>query len=667
MPAVYGNLRIVVLKGRKLTDKTFVGTQAPYLVIEIGEERMVTKVDRGGGTEPSWNQQFDIQIPKGGPQSVHIEAWSKELFSDTIIGKVDIPLDKFYAKTPREGGWWKIISKQYAHKIRGEILFKVKLNGRYSHELGSAAQQQSAARRRSSAAPPPPPPQAPKMIWQVALKGGVSVRTKPELNAQRVTYDGKKEVVLDQGSLLDSDLIQKSLARKSDGSIVATYWVRHKLGWSCCKYGHTTTMVPLSDMKIFESICKKNISSRLVPGLGQAKNAADVLEPGEVILGRQIKRVREKDGKDSTWILHRQGWSCASYAGKNFIAEIMYRRAFEVVLAKGLTVRHKPSLSAKVVGVMNKGDVAVSRETKAHKESTGELAIWMRHAMGWSCLKLGSLCTMIPLGGGQAWFEVTADALSVREAPGKEGKRKKQVLSKHSCVASRGLFPVDKERGYWLKSSLGYSCFRTEGKNTMRLKLGVEMWRVTHGPGLYIRAKPGAKKHVLGLLKDGEMILSRGMIALEDHHGKKSIWIRHGRGWTCISYGGKALARVILGGKQKPAKLYKHEHLHGPKSPSVLKIDVGHKQKGIDVKGKVLSKADAKAKIKARSEQEIFAQEKIVEAQGVAVVTGEIEVINPPRVKKADVAAAVLKKHHHSHSKHKKASSVMAAPAENSD
>lgn len=44
MPAVYGNLRIVVLKGRKLTDKTFVGTQAPYLVIEIGEERMVTKV-----------------------------------------------------------------------------------------------------------------------------------------------------------------------------------------------------------------------------------------------------------------------------------------------------------------------------------------------------------------------------------------------------------------------------------------------------------------------------------------------------------------------------------------------------------------------------------------------------------------------------------------------
>jgi hypothetical protein len=92
---------------------------------------------------------------------------------------------------------------------------------------------------------------------------------------------------------------------------------------------------------------------------------------------------QEQNGQTSHWVLHDAGWSCAALGKENFIAQIMYRQAFEVMLPKGVTVREKPSLKGKVIGLLKPKDVVIKREVKAHKEKSGEVATWIRHHMGW--------------------------------------------------------------------------------------------------------------------------------------------------------------------------------------------------------------------------------------------------------------------------------------------
>ncbi|GAB5359737.1 hypothetical protein AAMO2058_000568400 [Amorphochlora amoebiformis] len=485
---VEGKLRIEVYKGRKLTDKKMLGTQSPYLVMKIGEKRLVTKIHKKGGLEPKWNQAFEFNITRETEQKIHIEVWSKETFSDTVIGKRSVDLYEFWKKTPAKGGWWRIHSKQYLHKIRGEVFFRIKVNGKTY--LQTHRRNPSAVSVASGNAKPPPPPTEPlpHMIWQVALDQGVTVRTTPSLNGKMVTYDGKEPVVLKRGELIDSDRIHKASAKMKNGKYIVTYWIRHEQGWSCVKYGREQLLVPLCDFKIYEIIEKGGVSTRMAPG-SHAKRNEKILQQGEVIIGRQAVSIEEQKGARKSWVMHDHGWSCAASTKTSYMAQIMFRKAFQVVLKQGVSVRAKPSLKAKILRGLRYMDVAVSREIKHVTEKNGQKSIWISTLDGWSCLKLDALVTMIPLGEGQGWWEVTEE-VSIRTAPGLRANRTKPVLRKGDCLVSRGLVSVPTEHSYWVKLWGGYSCFKLASDSFMRLKSGVELWEVTYDNGLYIRSSP---------------------------------------------------------------------------------------------------------------------------------------------------------------------------------
>jgi len=330
------------------------------------------------------------------------------------------------------------------------------------------------------------------------------------------------------------------------------------------------------------------------------------------------------------------------------MAEIMYRKAFQVILKDGVSIRPKPSLKAQIIGKFEHMDVAVCRDLKAVKEN-GQHGIWLKTLSGWSCLKLDALVTMIPLGQGKAWWEVTAKALSIRYSPGKEARTTKSVLEKGDCLVSRGLYPLPFENSIWLKLKGGFSCCKLGQEPLMRLKSGVEMWRVTNKAGLYIRAKPGTKKHILGFLKQGDLLLSRGivMIAAQDNLGE-STWIRHGRGWTCIRVGKDFLAEPAIPGslseiKQKPHRTYTGEQLHGKNAPAVVHVPPTVAQ----VDGKIMTAVAAAPAAEAASRQPMLKHsaseadlhgaheqapsrfDEIPEAEGVAVMVGQPQVINP--------------------------------------
>mmetsp|Transcript_20462 Transcript_20462/g.28557 ORF Transcript_20462/g.28557 Transcript_20462/m.28557 type:complete len:690 (+) Transcript_20462:268-2337(+) len=643
---VDGIVCLEVLKGRKLTDKALMGKQSPYLIIKIGDKRLVTKVDNRGGLEPKWNQAFEFNVPKNINQKLYIEVWSKNTFSDTIIGKRAVLLYDFWKKSGESGGWWRIHSKQYIHKIRGEIFFRIKVNGK--SYMKTHSRRPSAQVPNVVSAPPAPSEPNPKMIWEIAIPAGVSVRTKPSLSGPKVTMDGKNPIILPRGTLLDSSVIHKSYVQLKGGKHLATYWIRHAMGWSCCKYGHSQTAIPVCEFKIFEVVGKQDLTVRTTPGLG-APRTEYILHPGQVVIGKQVQAVTEAKAGKSTWVLHDHGWSCSSIGKDNHMVQIMFRKAFQVCLRAGVTIREKPSLKAKIIDELKHLDYVVARDITANKEENRERSVWLKTLGGWSCLQLGDLVTMIPVGQGQAWWQVTASALSIRYNPGKDEPKTKHVLHKGDFLVSRGLYPLPFEKAQWLKLNSGFSCYKLGPEELMRLKCGVELWQVTNEAGLYIRAKPGGKKHILGYLPKGELILSRYMVTVLDDDFPPTVWVRHGRGWTCIKLGDRFLAAPVIPGdlqhiKQKPVQTFNLKQLMSPSAPAVVHYD--HYQPDIkQPEHKALAAAPAESKTKAvplkvlgahhRSEEELHNVdappdfEDIPEAEGVAVVVGAVQVLNP--------------------------------------
>ncbi|GAB5370189.1 hypothetical protein AAMO2058_001471200 [Amorphochlora amoebiformis] len=430
-----------------------------------------------------------------------------------------------------------------------------------SVESVQASQWGPADRPRPPAQPPlptgPPPVKntCAKMIWQVAMENGLSVRIQPSLSSKKVTDSRGREIVLANGQLIDSDYIHKSYFKQKDGKYLVTYWVKHNFGWTCAKYGHQTTLVPLSSgWKIYEVQEKNGVTVRTEPGL-DGKKTSQVLPQGQIFLGNSVVERRDKKRGDSVWIHHPFGWSCCTWKKTNFITEIFYRRAFQVILKDGVSIRGKPSLKAKTIGALKYQQVALVSQYKATVEKrskTKKNAIWIQHETGWSCLKLGSFITMIPLKENQAWWEVSANFLTVRTHAGETATKTKSLLKKKETVVSHRLLSLPMENNMWMKITGGYSCFMYKGEPTMRLKLGAELWVVSNKAGSYIRAKPGAAKYILGFMPNGTLFVSRGMVSIAAE-GKvpETTWVRHGRGWTCVLVGRRSPCRRINTGNKK--------------------------------------------------------------------------------------------------------------------
>lgn len=647
-----GVLTIEIIRGGKLTDKALIGTQSPFVVMKIGHHRLVTKVCNSGGSEPVWKQGFDIKVDENTDPDVHIEVWSKSIFSDIIIGKQTINLYTFWENTPVKGGWWRIQSKQYAHKTRGELLYRIRFNGQPHPKQIARLQKKEGGRHRGSVKrehrgsvkkkegggpPPPPPPSAPKptMLWEVVLSAGLSVRTKPSMNGTQVTLDGKKPIILPMGTLVSSTSIHKSIGKLKNGKHFVTYWTKHSKGWSCCKYGHQQTMVPLSSLSIYEVVSKDPLSVRTTPGIN-APRTNQIVRPGQILLARQVKTVQDNK-QVSTWLLHVRGWSCGTLGKDNFIVQIMFRKAFQVVLKNGLSIRDKPSLTANTIGKLELNNAVILRDITSHKEKDGNTAIWIRHLLGWSCIKLGNLITMAPMGQGKAWWTAT-QSVSVRTMPSIEAPRSKHNIHEGTSVVSRSISYEAKNDAFWIKHRMGYSCLRLKDVITMKPQLGAELWQITCENGVYIHSKAGSRSDViLGHLDKGDLFISKGQISIEATSKLPvTTWVRHGQGWTCIKLGDDLLARPVVPGKlselkQKPHKSYTQKELQ-TNVPVLVAVQVESSDKKI-VQAVSASSNGTKNLGYAANEGALadhLEDEEIVEAIGEAFVVGNPVVINPP-------------------------------------
>jgi hypothetical protein len=95
---VSGTLTINIKKGLNLRDNRTFGKQCPYVKLNCGQEKFQTKVHDQGGVNPEWNQSFLFNID-GKDSHMHMVVMDKEILTDGIIGRLDIPLATLCAAT----------------------------------------------------------------------------------------------------------------------------------------------------------------------------------------------------------------------------------------------------------------------------------------------------------------------------------------------------------------------------------------------------------------------------------------------------------------------------------------------------------------------------------------------------------------------------------------
>ncbi|CRK36341.1 hypothetical protein BN1723_004210 [Verticillium longisporum] len=110
-------LKVVILRARNLAAKDRNGTSDPYLVLTLGEAKVVTH-EIPKTLNPEWN--VVEEMPVTSPESLILDVicWDKDRFGKDYMGEFDVPLEELFTatKTEQEPKWYSLRSKRPGKK-----------------------------------------------------------------------------------------------------------------------------------------------------------------------------------------------------------------------------------------------------------------------------------------------------------------------------------------------------------------------------------------------------------------------------------------------------------------------------------------------------------------------------------------------------------------------
>ncbi|RFU75469.1 phosphatidylserine decarboxylase [Trichoderma arundinaceum] len=124
-PATGLALKVVILRARNLAAKDRSGTSDPYLVVTLGDSRVVThSVPKT--LNPEWNVIEELPISSVQSLVLGVICWDKDRFGKDYLGEFDLALEEiFQTETPeQEPRWYPLKSKRPGKKtsiVSGEV------------------------------------------------------------------------------------------------------------------------------------------------------------------------------------------------------------------------------------------------------------------------------------------------------------------------------------------------------------------------------------------------------------------------------------------------------------------------------------------------------------------------------------------------------------------
>ncbi|KAL7784383.1 putative phosphatidylserine decarboxylase [Trichoderma ceciliae] len=124
-PATGLALKVVIMRARNLAAKDRSGTSDPYLVVTLGDSRVVThSVPKT--LNPEWNVIEELPVSSVQSLVLDVICWDKDRFGKDYLGEFDLALEEiFQSETPeQEPRWYPLKSKRPGKKtsiVSGEV------------------------------------------------------------------------------------------------------------------------------------------------------------------------------------------------------------------------------------------------------------------------------------------------------------------------------------------------------------------------------------------------------------------------------------------------------------------------------------------------------------------------------------------------------------------
>lgn len=118
-------LKVVIMKARDLAAKDRSGTSDPYLVLNLGDTRVVTHTVPKT-LNPEWNAIEEFPVNSVQSLILDVTCWDKDRFGKDYMGEFDIALEELFANeaTAQEPVWFALKSKRPGKKtghVSGEV------------------------------------------------------------------------------------------------------------------------------------------------------------------------------------------------------------------------------------------------------------------------------------------------------------------------------------------------------------------------------------------------------------------------------------------------------------------------------------------------------------------------------------------------------------------
>ncbi|PNY27927.1 Phosphatidylserine decarboxylase proenzyme 2 [Tolypocladium capitatum] len=122
------SLKVVIMRARNLAAKDRGGTSDPYLVLTLGDTRVVTH-SVSKSLNPEWNVIEELPINSVQSLVLDVICWDKDRFGKDYMGEFDLALEEIFhnEKTEQEPRWFSLKSKRPGKKtsvVSGEVMLQ---------------------------------------------------------------------------------------------------------------------------------------------------------------------------------------------------------------------------------------------------------------------------------------------------------------------------------------------------------------------------------------------------------------------------------------------------------------------------------------------------------------------------------------------------------------
>ncbi len=130
-----GTLKLKIISATFLEDHDLFGKMDCYVIATMGAQKFQTKVAKGAGTKPVWNEELTFKVD--GEKQIQLAVWDDDIGKDDFLGETVLNLEPYSNGIPVEASF----SVLHKGKSTGQIKVLIDFDSIYKNQTTGPNQQ----------------------------------------------------------------------------------------------------------------------------------------------------------------------------------------------------------------------------------------------------------------------------------------------------------------------------------------------------------------------------------------------------------------------------------------------------------------------------------------------------------------------------------------------